>query len=158
MISDSDFMLAVLRETPDEWVSQAELLRRSASARGCGMTVHSRAADLRARGHVIENRVERREGSRALSSYRLVTPSLSTPPGVAATPDGAESEGHLARPGSSADREPSFSSEPEGTSLDSSGSGSGTANAPPGRVAGASDPEPLFGDRAASQNRRPAWA
>lgn len=122
MISDADFMLAVLRETPDEWVSQATILQRSTDARGCGMTPHSRASDLRARGHVIENRCER-VGTRVISFYRLVTASLNEPSDSACDGfDGSLSEDGLARPeASSADtREPSPSPESEARpSLDS---------------------------------------
>jgi hypothetical protein len=70
-------MLAVLSETPNEWVSQVAILNLSEQRRRCGMTVHSRASDLRNRGHVIENRCER-VGTRTVSYYRLVTP-LSQP-------------------------------------------------------------------------------
>ena len=77
MITDAQFMLAVLQERPGEWVTQNEILQRSISERGHGLTVHSRAATLREHGHLIENRVERRNGSRATSSYRLV---LQEPP------------------------------------------------------------------------------
>lgn len=150
-MTDADFMLAVLSETPDEWVTQAEILRRSQGARGCGMTVHSRASDLRNRGLVIENRVDRREGTRALSSYRLVTTSLSSAPvSVPAAGIGAdESEDGLDRPGASADREPSFSSESEArTSLDPAGDSDAAHPS--------ASPVPLFGDE--RQTRRPAWA
>lgn len=70
MTRDADFLLSVLEAQPGEWVAQTEILRRSEQARGCGMTVHSRAADLRARGLTVENRTERRAG-RVVSFYRL---------------------------------------------------------------------------------------
>lgn len=90
-MSDSDFMLQVLQERPGVWVSQMEIVRRSEQARGCGMTVHSRASDLRNRGLVVENRIERNEHGRAVSFYRLVPLSeggdLAGPSGSdAATP------------------------------------------------------------------------
>ena len=79
MIRDADFMLAVLQERPGEWISQMTILQRSAEARGCGMTPHSRASDLRNRGHDIQNRCER-VGTRVVSYYRVVEPSLSAAP------------------------------------------------------------------------------
>ena len=85
-MTDADFMLAVLSEQPGEWISQATILQRSADARGFGMTVHSRASDLRNRGHVIENRCER-VGTRVVSYYRLL-PSLSSAPDSQASPLG----------------------------------------------------------------------
>lgn len=100
--SDADFLLAVLRENSDRWVGQQAILDRSASARGCGMTVHSRVSDLRTRGYVIENRCER-VGTRVISFYRLVTTSLNEPPDSEVLPaftglGGSLSEGALARP------------------------------------------------------------
>jgi hypothetical protein len=98
-------MLAVLQETPDEYVAQAEILKRSYIARGCGMTPHSRASDLRRRGHVIEWHGERVNG-RVISYYRLVTASLSSPPGLGLPPgleSGGEESEALARPGTSAE-------------------------------------------------------
>jgi hypothetical protein len=37
-----------------------------------GYAVHSRIAELRRRGHVIENQVERRPDGKRVSRYRLV--------------------------------------------------------------------------------------
>jgi hypothetical protein len=78
-MTDNDFLEVVLREHPNEWVSQREILNISEQRRRCGMTVHSRVSDLRRRGHVIENRCER-VGTRVVSYYRLVEPSLTPPP------------------------------------------------------------------------------
>ena len=44
-MTDVDFLLSVLAD--GEAHSQAEILRRSFDERGHGLTVHSRAADLR---------------------------------------------------------------------------------------------------------------
>jgi len=74
MLSDANFMLGVLRETPGSWVAGSAILQRSFQDRGVGLTVHSRASTLRERGHTIECRVERSEEMRAISYYRLVPP------------------------------------------------------------------------------------
>jgi hypothetical protein len=84
-MTDASFMLSVLEETPDEWVSQMEILRRSEQQRGCGLTPHSRASDLRNRGLVIENRTER-VGTRVISYYRLVPSLASAPVSVSSGP------------------------------------------------------------------------
>jgi hypothetical protein len=70
--TDADFMLSVLSETPEEWVPAMVILRRSFEDRGVGLTIHSRAATLRERGHIIECRVDRAEEMRAISYYRIV--------------------------------------------------------------------------------------
>jgi len=75
-VTDAAFMLSVLEERPGEWVAQTEILQRSMAERGCGLTVHSRAATLRGGGHTVENKIEKRAG-RAVSFYRLVTGSLA---------------------------------------------------------------------------------
>lgn len=49
-MTDSDFLLALLATGPK---SQAEILSASFNERGCGLTIHSRASDLRKRGHDI---------------------------------------------------------------------------------------------------------
>jgi len=75
---DCEFLLSALAD--GEWHTLNEILGRSFRDRGVGLTVHSRAAELRRRGHKIENRTERdpipgpgRRGfTRAVSSYRLV--------------------------------------------------------------------------------------
>ena len=61
-MSDSDFLLSVLER--GGWHSRDEILAESFRERGCGLTVHSRAADLRARGRVVEVEVR-------ASFYRL---------------------------------------------------------------------------------------
>lgn len=70
-VSDKDFLLRVLAD--GEWHSLSEIVSRSISRRGYGLTVHSRAADLRRDGYAVENRVVRPAGGgRAVSYYRLV--------------------------------------------------------------------------------------
>lgn len=78
--TDNAFLLSVLAD--GRWHTLTEILSRSFADRGVGLTVHSRAAELRRAGHVIENETTRsslvRSGfqragfSRAVSSYRLV--------------------------------------------------------------------------------------
>jgi hypothetical protein len=50
-LTDSAFLLSILEDGAQH--SQAELLRRSFQERGCGLTIHSRIADLRKQGHYI---------------------------------------------------------------------------------------------------------
>ena len=50
-MTDSTFLLSVLND--GEPHSLTEILRASINERGCGMTVHSRAAELRKQGHII---------------------------------------------------------------------------------------------------------
>lgn len=56
-MTDADFLLACLEERPH---TLGELLARSFQERGHGLTVHSRAAELRGRGFDV--RVERIPG------------------------------------------------------------------------------------------------
>ena len=103
-MTDADFMLAVLRERPGEYVAQRTILERSIAERGCGMTVHSRASTLRERGHVIECQVRPTCDGRRASFYRFVEPSLceaeSSPRALAAAFGSASQSEGLARPGS----------------------------------------------------------
>ena len=69
-MSDAAYLAAVLSDGC--WHSHTEIVERSFANRGCGLTVHSRAADLRKRGHVVETRLERDRRGRTLSFYRLV--------------------------------------------------------------------------------------
>lgn len=70
-MTDTDFLFDVLKD--GDWHAQAEILARSMVERGCGLTVHSRAADLRKRGHKVETHLERNGNGRTLSFYRLIT-------------------------------------------------------------------------------------
>lgn len=168
-MTDADFMLAVLSERPGEWISQRYILDRSEQTRRCGLTPHSRASDLRNRGHIIENKTER-IGTRAVSYYRLVTASLSTPPGQPGAPlspastllpGGVESE-DLARPGgTSADREPSHSSESEDLSLNSvegAGIGAGGELRTGSLTPDLNTPPSTLFDEEPATRRAPAWA
>lgn len=74
-LTQCDLILARLRQSPGEWVSEPELLALSGSH-----AVHARIGDLRKRGHregfTIENQcepVKRADGRRQIhSSYRIV--------------------------------------------------------------------------------------
>lgn len=95
-VTDGGFLLAVLAD--GGWHTLTEILARSFRDRGCGLTVHSRAAELRRHGHVIENRIGRtpiagpgRRGfERHVSSYRLVARAAS--PQVVAGAHGESAE------------------------------------------------------------------
>jgi len=64
--SQCDIILESLRLHAGAWVSMIHLHQLSGS-----MAVHSRIADLRAAGHQIEQRSERK-GRMVYSSYRLI--------------------------------------------------------------------------------------
>lgn len=74
-MTDCEFLLDILSD--HSWHSTAEILRYSMEERGCGLTVHSRVAELRdprKRGLRIEYR--RVAGERAAAhQYRLVAVS-----------------------------------------------------------------------------------
>lgn len=74
-MTDCDFILDVLGDGEEH--SLAELLSRSMSERGCGLTVHSRVAQLRTRGHVIEHATVKGAERGHGHTYRLV--SLAQP-------------------------------------------------------------------------------
>jgi len=89
-MTDADFLLEVLSlVAPGSWVSHETILMRSQRELGHGMTVHSRAADLRKRGHIIECKVEKRNG-RAVSFYRLSL-AIADPPLRAGSATASES-------------------------------------------------------------------
>jgi hypothetical protein len=75
--TDKQFLLDVLADREPHNLN--EILQRSLRERGCGLTVHSRAADLRKDAYIIENW---KNGTRGDGSwYRLV----ATPEEVTAT-------------------------------------------------------------------------
>jgi hypothetical protein len=145
--TDADFLLAVLRETPNEFVSQAEILRRSQADRGCGLTVHSRIADLRRRGYSIPPALcIRAEDGRVTSYYRILEPPLREAGSVVpvwAIPSGSNS--FLGRDGESGFSERGGSS-PAGRGLWDGRPPEGTEPEEP-------SPLVLF-----SVTRRPPWA
>jgi hypothetical protein len=65
--SQSSVILDILTTLRGRWVSMPDLVEASK-----GYAVHSRIAELRRRGHVIENQVERRADGKRVSRYRLV--------------------------------------------------------------------------------------
>jgi hypothetical protein len=68
-MDDTDFLHHVLSD--GEWHGQMDILAESGRVRGCGMTVHSRAASLRARGFTVLNRQHIGPNGRRVSEYRL---------------------------------------------------------------------------------------
>ena len=72
METDAAFLLRVLSDGQAH--SLNEILQRSFAERGCGLTPHSRASDLRKQGHVVVNETVPGAKRGAGSTYRLVTP------------------------------------------------------------------------------------
>jgi hypothetical protein len=75
-LSQADAILAELRAAAGDWVSMPRLSHVSGS-----YNVHSRIADLRARGHIISQKNEHftENGRRVCaSSYRLIATQPST--------------------------------------------------------------------------------
>ena len=73
--TDCDFLLDVLSDNLPH--SLNEILRRSFTERGCGLTVHSRVADLRKRGHVIRWRNDAEASRGDASIYTLLDRQLT---------------------------------------------------------------------------------
>lgn len=74
-MTDREFLLHVLSDGADHNLN--EILQRSFRDRGCGLTVHSRAADLRRDGYDVRNW---KDGERGAGSwYRLVSGCVETP-------------------------------------------------------------------------------
>lgn len=71
--TDCQWLLEVLRDGKPH--SLNEILQKSFADRGHGLTVHSRAADLRKQGHTVEWRHHAGEARGWGSVYRLVTPT-----------------------------------------------------------------------------------
>ena len=67
-MNDTDYLYSILRDGKEHELS--EIIAQSQRERGFGMTVHSRAADLRKRGYWVAQRSERRHG-RVRSYYHL---------------------------------------------------------------------------------------
>lgn len=86
-MTDAEFLLSVLEDCREHTLT--EILQRSFRERGCGLTVHSRASDLRRRGYEISNSPMPR-GQRG-SVYRLQFASephpVSPPSAAASGPD-----------------------------------------------------------------------
>jgi hypothetical protein len=69
-VTDSEFMVKLLSDGKPH--STLEIIERSIRTRGCGITPHSRAADLRKRGYQIECEREGEKNGRPVYSYRLL--------------------------------------------------------------------------------------
>jgi hypothetical protein len=74
--TDCDFVLSMLEEGP---ATTMMLIRQSINARGCGLTPHSRVADLRRGGYDIRcARVGSKDG-RGIYQYTLVSEPVTHP-------------------------------------------------------------------------------
>lgn len=75
--TDCEFLLEILADGEQHTLN--EILGASFERRGCGLTVHSRAADLRKQGHMIVN--EKVQGAERGfgSAYRLISPDDRRP-------------------------------------------------------------------------------
>jgi hypothetical protein len=110
MPNDSDFMLEVLSDGKS-W-STMDIIYASVRQRGCGITPHSRASDLRRRGHNIECSFGGKVAGRSVWTYKLVA-SPPTPPlsdGVPLpidedTHDGKHDHAHVGRGGAEGEGE-----------------------------------------------------
>jgi hypothetical protein len=69
-VNDSDFMLELLSDGREH--STMDIIYRSIRTRGCGITPHSRASDLRRRGHNIECVYGGKVQGRAVWVYKLI--------------------------------------------------------------------------------------
>lgn len=67
--TDAAFLLRCLSDGKPHTLN--ELIGRSFVERGCGLTVHSRAADLRKQGHRIVNKFGGFRDRRPVSIYQL---------------------------------------------------------------------------------------
>jgi hypothetical protein len=73
METDAQFLLRVLSDGRPH--SLNEILQASFAERGCGLTVHSRASDLRSQGHIIVHETVKGAERGAGHTYRLVQPT-----------------------------------------------------------------------------------
>lgn len=100
-MTDAEFILDVLGDGEEH--SLAEILSRSMNERGCGLTTHSRVADLRKQGHVIEHLTVKGAERGHAHTYRLVSlaePKAKNAPTIGAGGDlspalGSASDGAL---------------------------------------------------------------
>jgi hypothetical protein len=69
-MKDTEFLLYVLRDGNAHTLN--EILRRSYQERGYGLTVHSRAADLRRKGYDVQNGTIKGAKRGDKSFYKLV--------------------------------------------------------------------------------------
>lgn len=111
-VTDNDFLETMLGD--GRWHGHIEIIAESIRQRGHGLTVHSRAADLRKRGHTVETRLERNDHGRTLSFYRLV--ALDEPEAFIGVGSGSSSVPTTDGPDDSTSPPPSLV-EPAGTLL-----------------------------------------
>lgn len=88
----------MVRQTDATWLEQvlsdgerhshSEILSRSYVERGCGLTVNSRAADLRKRGRVVTCTIHRSEDGRAESAYQMAPDRYVEGQDMQFSPDG----------------------------------------------------------------------
>lgn len=81
--TDAAFLLRVLSDERPHNLN--DILRRSFAERGCGLTVHSRASDLRQQGYGVVNWKDGQRGDG--SWYRLETPGASEHSEAPVSPD-----------------------------------------------------------------------
>jgi hypothetical protein len=87
-MTDCEFLLEVLADGREHTLT--DILRASIDQRGHGLTVHSRVADLRTRGHEIEHVTIPGAQRGAGHAYRLHIASLAEPEALPApTPTAA---------------------------------------------------------------------
>lgn len=77
MMTDCEFLLAILQDGRPH--TQHELLRLSFESRGCGLTIHSRIADLRKKGHDIRCEHVPGENRGRAWAYTLREPATEGP-------------------------------------------------------------------------------
>lgn len=88
-MTDNDFLARFLAD--GRWHSRDQIMAASQLVRGCGLTVHSRAADLRKRGHTVEVELRRNDRGRTVSFYRLGDVLEEAADSVEAVRDGSRS-------------------------------------------------------------------
>lgn len=83
-MNDSEFMLELLSDGQEH--STMDIIYRSVRSRGCGITPHSRASDLRRRGHHIECSYAGKVNGRSMWVYKLLGSLPESPQSVASSP------------------------------------------------------------------------
>lgn len=78
-MTDCEFLLAVLQDGRPH--TQAELLKLSLESRGCGLTIHSRVADLRKKGYDVRCTHVPGENRGRAWAYTLREPAVPSPAG-----------------------------------------------------------------------------
>jgi hypothetical protein len=73
--TDAQFLLRVLSDGRPHTLN--EILQASFAERGCGLTVHSRASNLRSQGHVILHETVKGAERGAGHTYRLIRAGIT---------------------------------------------------------------------------------